>query len=275
MIATDLARATPPGTGVWRARFDAAADDIRAALGWAADRPEHRANAHDLAIALAELTFTRNLVGESQQRYEQAAALADDPVAVRSALRHAAAVAGCRLHGDDMYRLHRAAADAARRAGDPAGTARDLATAAAIAYRFSGTFSQPPPPGEAATLLAEARELAGDDPPPGPRWRWPRRGAAPTPSEPDPGEPEAVVPQAIALAERAVDLAARTGDPLALSAALDALTGAQCWAGDTFATAQTTRRRVELLASAPVTPASAHELVNALVRGGRDLPRRG
>ena len=66
--------------------------------------------------------------------------------------------------GDDMYRLHRAAADAARRAGDTAGAARDLATAATNAYRFSGTFARLPPTEEATALLAAARELAGDDP---------------------------------------------------------------------------------------------------------------
>ncbi|WP_410050080.1 ATP-binding protein, partial [Actinomadura sp. CNU-125] len=37
----------------------------------------------DLARHLAELAFTRNLVGESHQRYEQAAALAADPAAPR------------------------------------------------------------------------------------------------------------------------------------------------------------------------------------------------
>ncbi|MDI1463403.1 LuxR C-terminal-related transcriptional regulator [Catellatospora sp. KI3] len=262
--ATDLARATPPATGAWRAAFDAAADDIRAALGWAADRPEHRAEAHDLALALAQSTFTRNLAGEAQQRYEQAASLADDPVAVRSALRHAAAVAGCRRHGDGMYRLYRAAADVARGAGDPAGTARDLATAAAVSYRFSGTFSQAPPLGEAAALLAEARELAGADPAARAAVALAECGVGTDAAELDPGAPEAAVPQAMALAGQAVDLAARTGDPLALSAALDALAAVQCWAGDTFVMAQTTRRRVELLASVPVTPASAHERANAL-----------
>ena len=148
----------------WRARFDAVADDLRAALAWAADRPEQRADAYDLARHLAELTFTRNLIGESQQRYEQAAALADDPAAAASMLRHAAAVAGCRMRGDDMYRLHRAAADAARQAGDTAGAAYDLATAATSAYRFSSKFVRTLPPEEAIALIAEARELAGDDP---------------------------------------------------------------------------------------------------------------
>ncbi|MEV4004751.1 LuxR C-terminal-related transcriptional regulator, partial [Actinomadura sp. NPDC049753] len=148
----------------WRPRFDAAADDLRSALAWAADQPDHRADAHDLALRLAELAFTRNLVGESQQRYEQAAALAGEPAGAAAALRHAAAVAGCRMHGDDMYRLHRAAADAARRSGDTARAAADLATAATTVFRFSGTFVRTPPPEETLALIAEAREHAGNDP---------------------------------------------------------------------------------------------------------------
>ncbi|GAA4698454.1 hypothetical protein GCM10023263_39680 [Phytohabitans rumicis] len=255
--AADLVEGIRAADGPWRVRFDAIADDLRAALGWAAGVPEHRAGAYQLASSLAALAFARNLVGEAQQRYEQAASLAGEPVAAGSALRSAAAVAGCRMRGEDMYRLHRAAADAARSAGDPAGAARDLATAAATVYRFSGTFSQPPPPGEAAALLSEARELAGDDPAAQAAMALAECGVLNDAADSD-------AAGAIARARRAVDLARRTGDPLAQSAALDALTAAQCWAGDTFATADTTRRRVDLLASVPVTPASAHERANAL-----------
>ncbi|WP_207916330.1 hypothetical protein [Micromonospora sp. KC723] len=104
--ATELVRITPPGTGGWRATFDAAADDIRAALHWAADEPDHRADACGLALSLAQLTFTRNLVGEAQQRYEQAASLTGDPAAAESALRSAAAVAGS--HGRRRFRPGRA-----------------------------------------------------------------------------------------------------------------------------------------------------------------------
>jgi hypothetical protein len=153
-----------PTTGDWRARFDAAADDLRAALGWAADQPDHRAGACDPALSMAELAFTRNLAGESQRRFEQAATLTDDATASASALRDAAAVAGCRMAGDEIYRLDRAAADAARRAGDTAGAARDLAAATTAVYRFAGVFARLPPPGEAAALLTSARDLAGDDP---------------------------------------------------------------------------------------------------------------
>ncbi|MGN9789252.1 ATP-binding protein [Nonomuraea sp. ZG12] len=248
----------------WRARFDAVADDLRAALAWAADRPERRAEAYRLARFMAELTFTRHLIGESQGRYEQAAALADDPAAGASMLRHAAAVAGCRMHGDDMYRLRRAAADAARRSGDTVGAACDLATAAADAYRFSGKFVRNLPPEEALALITQARELAGDDPAAQAALALAEAGRALTEIGATPGLNDNAVPMTIARAERAVELAHRTGDPLAESAALDTLTCAQSWAGDTFAAAGTARRRVTLLSSTPDTPAGTHELIEAL-----------
>ena len=50
--ATELAQDPSPATGSWRASFDAAADDLRAALGWAAAQPEHHTEARDLALSL-------------------------------------------------------------------------------------------------------------------------------------------------------------------------------------------------------------------------------
>jgi predicted ATPase/DNA-binding CsgD family transcriptional regulator len=248
----------------WRARFDRVADDLRAALAWAADRPEQRADAYRLARHLAELTFTRNLIGESQHRYKQAAALADDPASAAAMLRHAAAVAGCRMRGDDMYGFYRAAAEAAHRSGDTAGAARDLATAATNAYRFSGRFERIPPAEEAIALIAEARDLAGDNPAAHAAVALAEAGVLSDAFGAAQGPPDNAVPETIARAERAVELAHRTGDPLAESAALDALLGAQSWAGDAFAAAATTRRRIALLESVPDTPASAQELVDAL-----------
>ncbi|MFI6432262.1 ATP-binding protein [Rhodococcus oryzae] len=248
----------------WRARFDAVADDLRAALAWVADRPAQRAEAYGLARQLAELTFTRHLIGESQQRYEQAAALADEAAAA-SMFRQAAAVAGCRMRGDDMYRLNRAAADAAQRAGDTAGAAADLATAATNAYRFASKFVRTLPPEEAIALIAEARELAGDDPAAEAAVALAEAGRGLTEAfGAAEGASDDAVAETIARAERAVELAHRTGDPLAESAALDTLTGAQSWAGDAFAAAATARRRITLLASAPPTPTGTHELIDAL-----------
>ncbi|WP_433424030.1 ATP-binding protein [Microtetraspora malaysiensis] len=248
----------------WRARFDRVADDLRAALAWAAEQPEQRTDAYDLARHLAELTFTRHLTGESQRRYEQAAALATDPAASASMLRQAAAVAGCRTVGDDMYRLRRAAADAARSSGDSSGAAADLTTAATVAFRFSTTFVRIPPREEALALITEARELVGDDPAAQTAVALAEAAVLTDAFGAAQGPPGNAVPETIARAERAVELARRTGDPLAESAALDALTGAQSWAGDTFATAATARRRITLLSSLPISPAGTHELIDAL-----------
>ncbi|MFE7929223.1 ATP-binding protein [Streptomyces sp. NPDC057456] len=247
----------------WRARFEAVADDLRAALTWAADRPERRADAHRLALSLAELAFFRNLLGESQQRYEQAAGLSDDAAAA-AALRQAAAVAGCRRLGDDMFRLHRAAGDAARRAGNTAGAGSDLAAAATIAYRFSSTFTRIPAREEVTALLAAAQELAGDAPAAEAALALAEAAVVADAFGAVQGDVVNTVEETVARAERAVGLARRAGDPVAESAALDALSGARSWTGEAFAAAAAARRRIDVLDAAPRTPAGAHELMDAL-----------
>src|SRR5215470_13982612 len=129
------------GDPAWRRAFDQVADELRAAVRWAAGSPPHRAEAYRLAIALAELTFARGLPGESQARYEQAAGLAADPGRAADALHHAAGAALSRHFGDDAFRLYQAAADAAVRAGDRAGAAADLARAAELLNRARGMMS--------------------------------------------------------------------------------------------------------------------------------------
>ncbi len=294
-----------------RARFDALADDLRAALAWAAAQPDRQESAHRLALSLAGLAFSRNLLGEAQQRFEQAAALADNSVgladtsialagtsvgladtsigladtsvgsvgsvgpgalAAATALREAAAVAGCRRLGEDMFRLHRAAAQAARRAGDTAGAGRDLAAAATNAYRFSATFTRLPGTDEVAAVLAEARELIGT-------------GGGGSDSHGDlvgaaamalaeaavtadaygavQGDADNTAQDTVGYAERAVELARRTGDPVAESAALDALSGARSWAGDSFGAAAAARRRIDILTSAPGAHTRAHARASA------------
>ncbi|WP_033321379.1 ATP-binding protein [Streptomyces yerevanensis] len=252
------------GGADWRARFDALADDLRAALTWAAEQSERHADACQLALSLAELAFTRNLLGEAQQRYEQAARLADDAAAGAAALRHAASVAGCRRLGDDMFRLHRAAAEAARRAGDSAGAGRDLADAATVAYRFSTSFTRIPPVDEVTAMLAEARELSGDSPAAEAAVALAEAAVVADAYGAIQGDTENTVEETVERAEQAVGLARRTGDPVAESAALDALSGARSWAGDAFAVAGLARRRIDILASVPPTPARTHELMDAL-----------
>jgi predicted ATPase/DNA-binding CsgD family transcriptional regulator len=263
--ATGLAQDPSPAAGGWRARFDAVADDFRAALGWAAGQPGHHAEARDLALSLAGLAFSRNLAGEAQRRYEQAAALTSDPATAASALRCAAGVAACRMRGDDTYHLWQAAADAAQRAADTAAAARDLATAAMTYFRMSGVFTRLPPLEEATALLNRARELAGDDPPGQAAVVLAECGALGHAFFAEQAEPKMAASQTTVRAEHAVELARRLDDPLAESAALYVLTGAQRRAGDTFAAATTARRRIDLLHSVPASPATAFELIDALL----------
>ncbi|MGV9539664.1 hypothetical protein ACWDR9_39225, partial [Streptosporangium sandarakinum] len=187
-----------------------------------------------------------------------AARLADaDAAAV--ALRHAAAVAGCRGLGDDMFRLHRAAAEAARRAGDATGAGRDLATAATVAYRFSSLFTRVPSAEEAAALLAEAREPAGDAPAAEAAIALAEAAVVADAFGAVQGDTDNTARETVGFAERAVELARRAGDPVAESAALDALSGAWSWAGEPFAAAAAARRRIDVLTSASPSPAGSHE----------------
>ncbi|MFB7376165.1 LuxR C-terminal-related transcriptional regulator [Kitasatospora purpeofusca] len=277
--ADGLARATDEERqlreGGWQAGFDALAEELRTALAWAAERPERRPDARRLALGLAGLAFDRHLLGEAQQRLEQAAALADDSPSDRSpihgspadaadALREAARVAGCRRLGDDMYRLHRAAAAAALDAGDPAGAARDLAAAATVAHRFSSTFARLPAAAEVTALLARARELSDGSPAASAALALAEAAVLADAYGSVQGSPDNTAQETVGYAERAVELARRAGDRVAESAALDALSGAHSWAGEPFAAAGAARRRVELLAPAPRTPGTAHEQVDAL-----------
>ncbi|MGW7132776.1 ATP-binding protein [Streptomyces bobili] len=289
--ATALTAAEAEGTDR-PARFDALAEDMRAALAWAAGRPEQRADAYRLALAMGELTFARNLLGEAQQRFEQAAALAGEGEGEgegegagvgagdgAAALRQAAAVAGCRRLGDDMLRLHRAAAEAARRAGDTIGAGRDLSAAATVAYRFSSEFTRVPTADEVTAVLAEARQLSeGGDPAAEAALALAEAAVLADAFGAVQGAADNTAHETVELADRAVELAGRAGDPVAESAALDALSGALTWAGDSFGAAAAARRRIDVLRPVPGTPAATHERMDALAMaagtalGVGDLP---
>jgi hypothetical protein len=204
-----------------------------------------------LATRLAELCFDRGLSGESQRRYEQAAELALDDSATASALRNAAGAAESRHFGNDALRLHRAAADAALRAGDRSAAAWDLAVAAELIVRRPGMIPTPAPAGELDALLTAARALAAGHPA----------------AEARVYATEAFVgantdPVTAELTGRAVELARRAGDPLTESAALDQLCPSK-WPAASCAASATAQRRLELLSPLPVTAVSALELADA------------
>ena len=145
----------------WRTRFDRLADELRAGLGWAVASGSK--DAYGGKVLLATLCLRRGIVGEAQWRFEQAAELAPDDRQAAEALQLAGGVAANRLAGDDAIRLHRTAADLCVRAGDPAAAARNLARAAELWNRASGTIDARPDELAPAALLDEASRLAADD----------------------------------------------------------------------------------------------------------------
>jgi predicted ATPase/DNA-binding CsgD family transcriptional regulator len=268
-MADELAAADPKATPVWRTAFDDSADDMRAALGWAADQSEHRADAHRLAVVLADLCYARGLTGECQRRYEQAADLADDDAAVIDALRRAAGAAQSRQVGEDALRLRQAAAEAARRSGDLGGAAIDLAAAATLVRRVLGIFATPPPEDAAATLLAESRVLAvasADI----------EAHAALLVAEAF--DASGRDPLILLLAQRAAELSGRIGNPVLQSAALDALMAINLAIGDMAGAMAAGLRRLELLDPLPISALSGFELLDGcqmtaeVAIGSGDIP---
>ncbi len=239
--------------GAWRAEFDRIADELRSALAWAAGQTAYRAEAHRLAIRLAELTFARGLPGESQRRYEQAAGLAPDDRSAAIALRSAAGAAESRHFGDDALRLHRAAADAAVRGNDRPAAASDLARAAMLINRASGLIATQPRPGADAALLAEARALATGDPTAEVRVLT---------AEVYTGDDRN--PLTAELAERAATLARRLGDPVTENVALDDLAAVYLARGEIRAPLAKSLRRIDLLTPLPLTAMTGLEMSDAL-----------
>jgi predicted ATPase/DNA-binding CsgD family transcriptional regulator len=229
------------GLGAWRVAFDLAADELRAALGWAAGQARLRGVAYQLAVRLAELSFARGLPGEAQDRYEQAAELAGAGRDAAAALRGAAGAAEFRYQGDDALRLRRAAAGRALQAGDRAGAAADLARAAELVTRLPGLWDTPPAVTAADQLIADARALGPGSPAAEARILAAEGFRCP---ETDPA--------VASLAERALASARQAGDVLAESSALDLMTSIQLVRGEVSAAAASSWRRTELLA--PLRP---------------------
>lgn len=236
----------------WRTAFDQLADELRRALRWAADTAQYRPDAYRLAIMLADLSFARGMLGESQQRYEQAAGLAPDGTAAATALRWAAGAAESRNFGTEALRLRRAAADAAIRAGDRAMAAADLARAAELINRAPGMMASRPGDGEVRELLAQGWALADDD-----------AGAQARLLTAEAFRGDEFDPLTAELVDRALTLARRIGDPLIESAALDQLTAVQLARGEVRAARASALRRIDLLAPLPVTPLSGMEFADA------------
>ncbi|MDI2124634.1 LuxR C-terminal-related transcriptional regulator [Yinghuangia seranimata] len=146
-----------------RLAFDRIADELLAALDWAAGEPDRRADAYALATLLADLYFEIGRPRETQRRYEQAALLAADDREAAAAFANAAAAAEIRHFGGEAIRLHRACAEAALRAGDRPLAACHVALVAERVKRGPGLVQADAIP-DVAAAIAEAARLADGDP---------------------------------------------------------------------------------------------------------------
>jgi len=222
----------------WRATFDTVADDLRAALICATSPNGHEAG-HRLARALGHLAYARRFLLEARGHYEVAAAHAPGPVEAARDLRAAADVAMAEGDGAVAFELLLAAAGRAAQARDGAAQAAALAHAATIADRFAANFPLEKPHGELRGLVDQAGQVAPDGDPVTAAYlasaaAWTTQ---PEKTVPDPG-----------LVEAALAAARRTGDPVLISGALDAVVSALDASGRLREAHQVNKERAGLLA---------------------------
>lgn len=227
--ARSLDHASGADSRDWYGSFDEIADELRAAVAWS--------QSPDATRLLATLLFRSGRAREAQLRFEQAGSLAD-----------AAAVASCRVQGEDALRLHLADRNACRERGDDEGYGAATARAAELILRFEGMFAGPVP--SADDLLAEL------DP------RYPTAARLIAANRVDPDDPSTA-----RHALHAADRAHTAGSLLRESAALDIATGAQIMGARLGDAVVTARRRVALFAGAVLEPQSVLELKDALRMG--------
>jgi predicted ATPase/DNA-binding CsgD family transcriptional regulator len=231
------------------------ADDARAALAWAArpERPPGAARspdgAHPLARRFGLLLYRDGTIREAQERLEQAAAFAADGTGAAADLGRAAAVAKCRVAGEDALRLELAAAG---RATDPRDRARALGRAAELLNRFPGMFAEPSPQ-SADDLLRRAVPLAAGDP-----HATAVIAVAAASYAAASGAPTLASTQAALAAARAVP------DAVLESGALDALIAATIFGGDVVEAHRLAQQRLALLPPWRDDPAAGLELKDAL-----------
>ena len=220
----------------WRAAFDTVADDLRAAL-ITATSPNGYDVSHRLARTLGHLAYARRFLLEARGHYEVAAAHAPPGQAAWD-LRAAADVAMTEGEGGVAFDLLTASAQRAADAGDSAARAAALAYAATIADRFAGNFPAEIPHEQLRQLVAEAARIAPAD--------GPVTAAYLASADAWTTQPEKSVPDP-ALVDDALAAARRTGDPVLISGALDAVVGALDASGRLREAHQVNQERARLL----------------------------
>jgi predicted ATPase/transcriptional regulator with XRE-family HTH domain len=205
----------------WRPRFDAVADDLRAALS-AGTGPGPDSMQHRLARSLGHLAYARRYLAEARGHFEQAAGLAPADGQAAADLLAQARVAAAEGTGELAFHLLLASAGRAKTAGDDRATSAALAEAVTVTHRISGTFERELPHSRLRDLLAEAALIAPAEDPVlaaqlAAATAW---NARPEKSTPDPR-----------LAAAALAAARRADDPVLISGGLDAAAEAERAAG--------------------------------------------
>jgi predicted ATPase/DNA-binding CsgD family transcriptional regulator len=240
--AREIERTLDDDGSPWQAWFDAIADDLRAALSAASRRLEVDASEFALAIALGHLTYARRFLVEARYHFDTAVERATDEAAAVLALRLSAGAAFAETRGDIAYEHLLSASVRAAAAGDAATAALTMADAASIGGRAPTTFNDPPAHEHLVALVEQAKaQSPADDLEVSVHVAiaaaWNGR---PVPTEPDP-----------ALADEALALARRLGDPVCISDALDAVGAAASFAGRFKETSRLTAERIGLLDRLP------------------------
>lgn len=213
--------------------FDDVVDDLRAALATAAPGPDP--TARRIARSLGRLCFGRRFVLEALGHFRTAAGHAQDLVEASSDL---GAAADCALvvNDTDLAFELRLASAAAAGAGDDQAIA--MARAVEMAARYPVTFRTEVPHARLRELLATAT-ATGD--PTNPLVAARIAGAAAWIATPEKLSPDP------ALAAAAVAAAEATGDPVLLSASLDAVRTVATNAGQPGEAHRVTGRRLTLV----------------------------
>ena len=225
------------------------ADDTRAALAWAAREERPPVEAQPLARRFGLLLYRDGTIREAQERLAQAAALTRDGTEASADLARAAAVAKCRVSGEEALGLELAAA---RRATDPRDRARALGRAAELLSRFPGMFAGPAA-FSADELMRQASQLAPGDP----------RTAAVVAVAAASYAGASGAPS-MASARAALDAARSVPDAVLESGALDALIAAAIFGGDVVTAHRLAQQRLARLAPWRDDPAAGLELKDAL-----------
>jgi predicted ATPase/DNA-binding CsgD family transcriptional regulator len=274
-IAGDLERRAEAGEP-WRDAFDAVAGDLRSALagapmlGAGGAGPDHGELSHRLARALGHLTYARRFMAEAREHYETAAAWAPDPAQAAVDLRAAADVALAEGRNGVSFDLLLGSAEEAEDAGDGSARAIALAFAATIADRFVMGFPQEVPHDRLRELVDEAVRAC----PPGDAVAAAYVAAAAAWT----AQPDKTIPDP-SLSGDALAAARRTGDPVLISGALDAMVNVLDQSGRIKEAHQLNQERAKLLDRMPrhdprtgVEISDTFHMVTAIAVAAGDLP---